>query len=185
MQRAPDDRNLTYAGIGSRRAPAWALELAERAAEALREQGWTLRSGHALGMDQAWERGAGRDAEHYLPWASFEMTSWAYESGRVFEEPIEAAYEMAAEYHPNWHALKRGGRALQARNCHQVLGRDLASPVAFVACWTPDGSLDGRGPDTGGTGQALRIAVAHSIPVFNLAVPEHRLRIERFALTAA
>ena len=48
-----------------------------------------------------------------------------------------------------------------ARNTYQVLGLDLMSPVDFVICWTP------LGRDDGGTGQAIRIANAHNIPVYN------------------
>jgi hypothetical protein len=44
-------------------------------------------------------------------------------------------------------------------------------------CWTPDGSLDGQGRRVGGTGQALRIAHHHGIPVFNLARLEHLQRL--------
>lgn len=55
----------------------------------------------------------------------------------------------------------------------------LDDPAAFVLCWTPDGSLDGTGSDTGGTGQALRIAAAYDVPVFNLQRPDHRARVEQ------
>jgi hypothetical protein len=43
-----------------------------------------------------------------------------------------------------------------------VLGADLASPSRFVIAWTEDGEA------VGGTGQAIRIARAHDIPVLNL-----------------
>ena len=49
-----------------------------------------------------------------------------------------------------------------ARNCHQVLGQDLKTPVDFIVCWTKDGG------ESGGTGQALRIARDLNIPVYNL-----------------
>jgi hypothetical protein len=42
-----------------------------------------------------------------------------------------------------------------------VLGHDLRSPSRFVVCWTADGRA------TGGTGQAIRIAEAYAVPVFN------------------
>jgi hypothetical protein len=58
-----------------------------------------------------------------------------------------------------------------------VLGADLTSPARFVLCWTPDGSLDGRGRRVGGTGQALRIAHHHGIGVINLARLEHVKRL--------
>lgn len=90
---------------------------------------------------------------------------------------------MAAGFHPAWSRLSSGVRHLHARNCHQVLGRDLNAPARFVVRWTPDGSLDGRGQRVGGTGQALRIAHHHGISVFNLARPEHLTRV-RAALVA-
>ena len=57
-------------------------------------------------------------------------------------------------------------RKFHARNCYQVLGKDLQSPSNFVLCWTPGGAV------TGGTGQALRIAIDRGIPVFNMGAPE-------------
>jgi hypothetical protein len=47
------------------------------------------------------------------------------------------------------------------RNALQILGRYGSTPVKFVVCWTKDGK------NTGGTGQALRIADYFHIPVFN------------------
>jgi hypothetical protein len=84
---------------------------------------------------------------------------------------------MASRFHPAWASLRAGVRPLHARNCHQVLGADLTSPARFVLCWTPDGSLDGRGRRVGGTGQALRIAHHYGVPVFNLARPDHAERV--------
>ncbi|GAG46694.1 unnamed protein product, partial [marine sediment metagenome] len=39
-------------------------------------------------------------------------------------------------------------------------------PVDFIICWTPGGR------EVGGTAQAIRIAKANHIKVFNLAVEE-------------
>jgi hypothetical protein len=64
----------TYAGIGSRRAPAEILTVMTALASQLAERGYTLRSGHAAGSDQAFERGAGTRAEIYLPWPTFEQS---------------------------------------------------------------------------------------------------------------
>jgi len=51
-----------------------------------------------------------------------------------------------------------------------------------VRCWTPDGSLDGRGPHSGGTGGALRIAAGEALgsQVFNRARDEHLRRVWTF-----
>jgi hypothetical protein len=180
----PSQRRPAYAGIGSRETPPGVLDLMVRAASQLATQGWVLRTGMAGGADQAFYRGASAHGalELYLPWPSFEADARSPAGAAeqfVLGQPTPAAYELAARFHPAWSGLVQGARRLHARNCHQVLGPDLASPVRFVLCWTPDGSLDGRGQRVGGTGQALRIAHHHGITVFNLARPEHTERLSR------
>ena len=96
---------------------------------------------------------------------------------RVSERPTSAAVALAERFYvaaagEAWATLGDCARALLARDAHQVLGRDLDSPVRFVVCWTPAGDRDGRDPRSGGTGQALRIAAARSLPVFNIANPD-------------
>lgn len=171
---------LTYAGVGSRETPPDVLGLMTDTAEALRSMGWTLRSGHAPNADQAFEAGAGVAAEIYLPWPSFE-NKVSCGDATVFSRPTPAAFELAAEHHPYWFSLKRGSRSLHARNMHQVLGRALDVPAAFVVCWTQDGSLDGSSSASGGTGQALRAAAAEGIHVFNLKLDADRELFERIA----
>ncbi|HEX5308943.1 MAG TPA: hypothetical protein VFW38_07675 [Solirubrobacteraceae bacterium] len=179
---SPSQTRPAYAGIGSRATPPAVLDLMVRAASWLSAQGWVLRTGMATGADQAFYRGAHTHGtlELYLPWPTFESAARTLRCGSeqfVLGKPTPAAYELAARFHPAWSRLTRAVRALHARNAHQVLGADLASPARFVLCWTPDGSLDGRGQRVGGTGQALRIAHHHGIAIFNLARPEHLQRL--------
>jgi len=68
---------------------------------------------------------------------------------------------IAAIYHPYWNNLSYGAKKLLARNVYQVLGYDLQTPSSFIVCWTKDGK------GSGGTGQAIRIAKAYGIPVFD------------------
>lgn len=161
-----------YAGIGSRQTPVEMLTIAQAAAEALADLGWVLRSGHAPGADRAFEDGAGRRAEVYLPWPSFERSE-PLEAGAIYDRPTLDAFALAEQYHPAWDRLRRGGRALMARNMHQILGLQLDSPVKFVLCWTPNAAV------TGGTGQAMRLASDRGIPIYNLAEGEHLWRVER------
>lgn len=159
-----------YAGIGSRTTPEDVLALMRRMAHAWGAVGALLRSGGAPGADTAFEQGA-LDAhgpfELFLPWPGFE--------GRAGPVVIpDACFALAARYHPGWEHLGRGARAMHARNCQQVLGADLDDPVDFVVCWTPDGDLTGTGSRAGGTGQALRVATGHGVPVRNLARPSDR-----------
>ena len=147
---------LTYAGIGSRETPDDVLLAMTWAAIRLRHAGFVLRSGGANGADSAFERGASGVAEIYLPWKAFNgSTSQLY-------PPTNAAIELAAKLHPNWRAVRRGGILLHGRNSHQILGQNLDSPSKFVLCWT----IGGTGK--GGTGQAIRLAHAHNVPVFDL-----------------
>lgn len=145
-------------------------ELAER----LALMGWTLRSGHAPGADRAFEDGAGRLAEVYLPWPSFE-NSEPLDADIIVDRPTSAALNLAPQFHPAWDRLGRGGRTLHARNVHQVLGRDcrVEDRSSFVLCWTP-GAAGG-----GGTGQAIRIARHYGVPVFDLADPAVLTRVVR------
>jgi hypothetical protein len=118
------------------------LELILRAASQLATQGWVLRTGMAGGADQAFYRGATVHGalELYLPWPAFEADARSPAGDAeqfVLAQPTPAAYELAAQFHPAWSRCSQGARRLHARNCHQVLGPDLASPARFVLCWTP------------------------------------------------
>lgn len=178
-------RTRTYAGIGSRATPSDVLELIESIAATLAREGWVLRTGGSPGADQAFYRGARAahgQVELYLPWPSFEADARADEDSevRVFPTPSDDAYDLAARFHPAWAGLPSTARHLLARDGHQVLGTDLATPVPFVVCWTADGSLDGSSLRSGGTGQALRIAHHHGVRVLNLARPDHAQRAVRW-----
>jgi hypothetical protein len=168
-----------YAGIGSRRTPTPLLDVMTDLASRLATRGYVLRSGHAPGADQAFERGADSHAEVYLPWPTFEAAV-ACAAGYVQPRPSPQAVEMPAVHHPAWERLGRGPRCLHARNCHQILGRDLDAPASFVVCWTADGATTAPGRSTGGTGQALRIAAAYGVPVFNLARDQDLARVRAF-----
>lgn len=147
-----------YAGIGSRKTPKDLKPVMAEIAELLESKGYILRSGGADGADKYFEDGAGKlfEPEIYLPWEGFNGSK-----SKLFE-CSEEAMVMAKKYHPRWNQLSDAGRKFMARNCYQVLGLDLKTPVEFIVCWTPNGGA------SGGTGQALRIAKDYGIPVFNL-----------------
>ena len=147
-----------YAGIGSRETPQDILQLFEKAAYYLSVKKFVLRSGGAKGADKAFENGCdawNKCKEIYLPWKGFEGSD-----SNLIVKDIKA-YEIAEKYHPYWHNLSDGAKKLQARNSHQVLGIDLNTPAKFVICWTK------KGKDQGGTSQAIRIAKAYDIPIFD------------------
>lgn len=183
-----------YAGIGARDTPPDVAGAMAVIARRLAARGWTVRHGGARGADQAFHRGAlegGGHVELYLPWPGYEQDRLAELSSgadrskvwvRTHPGPSAAAHEIAARFHPRWDRLPPPTRALLARDAAQVLGHDLITPARMVICWTADGSVDGRSRTSGGTGQALRIAAHHDIPVFNLARADHHARVtERIA----
>lgn len=155
--------NKIFAGIGSRQTFPAIESLITSIGEQLAIKGYTLRSGGANGADAASEFGcdkANGAKEIFIPWKGFNKhTSPLYNVSL-------AALKMAEEYHPCWERLTHGVERLMGRNCYQVLGLNLDDPVDFVVCWTSDGQ------DSGGTGQALRIARAKGITVYNLFDPE-------------
>lgn len=155
---------LTYAGIGSRKTPHTFAPKMRSIARVLESRGWMLHSGGADRADTWFEQGV-RDpanARIFLPWAGFNGHA------SPLHDVCERAHEIARKYHPKYHRLSADGRLLMGRNSYQVLGPDLASPVTCVVCWTVDGSTTGATRSSGGTGQALRIAAAYGVPVFNL-----------------
>jgi hypothetical protein len=74
------------------------------------------------------------------------------------------ARAIAERYHPAWPRLTGYQKKFHTRNVYQVLGATLDKSSHFLVCWTKDGRA------TGGTGQAMRIARAYNVPIFNLRI---------------
>lgn len=161
-----EPRNV-FAGIGSRDTPPHQCRRLTEVSAYLGKQGWGLRSGGANGADWACEQGADMVAAPktiFLPWVSFNGNRWRHDDrALVAAMPFsDKCLSIAEQYHPRWTSLTDAAMKLMARNVYQVLGVDLASPVNIVLCWTSGGRV------VGGTGQALRIATAHDVPIVNL-----------------
>lgn len=82
------------------------------------------------------------------------------------KELIAESERLASEVHPAWDKCNEWARGMHSRNCHQILGYDLKSPVNAVICWTPNGNV------VGGTRTALLLAQNAGIPIFNLGRPD-------------
>ena len=165
----------TYAGIGSRGTPSEVLHFMRTVGAVLAGQGWVLRSGHASGADQAFERGCLRgngQAEIYLPWDGFEGARASTQSDNGNMQYLVPAWapnyaqaeKLAEQFHPAWHNCTTAARKLHTRNMYQILGTSLEEPVDLVICWTREGrgewSID----------QAIRLAKHLNVPIFDLAL---------------
>lgn len=162
--------SMHYAGIGSRRTPDSILELISKISSRLDLLGYTLRSGGAVGADLGFETCSTSKIVFYADHAEVS----GKRPCRIEYAPadIEFMEGFVRKHHPVPMALKSLPRKWMRRNTLQVMAHNLSGlelpRVDFVLCWTPDGSLDGASRSAGGTGQALRIARHHGIPVFNL-----------------
>lgn len=135
-----------YAGIGSRLTPKFILELMFKYAKSLGDLGYKLRSGGAKGADKEFESG----------------TLLANREIFLEEHATPECIELSSKYHPAWDRCNDYAKRLHGRNAMILLGQNLDNPVDFVICYTIDGK------DSGGTGQAMRIARAYNIPIYNL-----------------
>jgi len=155
-----------YAGIGSRNISEEMANSMQKIARILESKGYTLRSGGAKGSDKAFQRGAtlpnreifkAKDAE---PWS----------------------YDLVKKYIPDdrpktFDSWSPYVQSLLARNMMQILGKEGKNPVEFVVCWTPQG--DYQTSEVGGTGYALRCALDHDIPIYNLNYPEQKIAFKK------
>ena len=138
-----------YTGIGSRKTPEHVLEELEKIAATLASRGYSLRSGGAKGADSAFERGASNKRVYR---SCDLIPDWCFVEVKKHIPPNRPPFEN----------MKRSVQRLLARNMMQVLGSDGCTPSEFLVYWTPAGLQDG------GTGYALRCAVAHGVKTYNL-----------------
>lgn len=151
---------IYYTGVGSREIPdeMYAI-LQESAKELCTQYGYTVRTGCAIGSDQAFREAVPQNVVIYTP-----------DNVRRYNN-YHVAREIAQQIHPKWKNLRSEYvRKLHTRNVYQVLGCDLNTPSEFLLCYTNDGCVDGSktSVDTGGTGQAIRIAHRFGVPIINI-----------------
>jgi len=163
----------TYAGIGSRdlvwegvdQAPI-IVEKMTPYMEVLRE--FMLYSGGASGADVLFEMlHYPGEVKIFLPYKGFNKSKSKYYN--ITQE----AKDLAKHYHPAPQYLNDNNINFLARDCYQVLGYDLKSPIDFIICWTPN-ELQG------GTSQALRIAKDYDIPYFNLFHDDAHIKLGKY-----
>lgn len=158
-----------YAGIGSRKLNQNELSLCYHIGKYMARLGWTIRTGAAVGADQAFADGAlsiGGKAILCLPWPTYEeqWVSWALSQGaqiRVLKDSDLRAWAWAEKF------TKPGVRRLMARNWLIVAG------VKFTVAWPKKNEMG----YLGGTGHGMNIAKEKGQEVKDLSNPETRTTI--------
>lgn len=79
---------------------------------------------------------------------------------KLINKTHQMCLEVMGEAH--WNRCNAWARGMHSRNCHQIFGYNLDSPVNAVVTWTPNGNVQG------GTATALKLAMNAGIPIFNL-----------------
>jgi hypothetical protein len=162
------DARFTFAGIGTRGATAREIGTIIEVCASLSALGGWCYSGNADGCDIACQTGAGKQSTAWIPWPRFNFQ--VYDAEALCGDVVDAGEgkrgrKYAEEAFPNLASAKQGVQKIMTRNAYQVIGDKSHPRVAFVLCCAD--------PDpvrivAGGTGQAVRIATALKIPVFNL-----------------
>lgn len=155
--------------VGSRDVTAEEYALMVGIGERLAELGWVIRSGGADGADSAFEEGWDNKGsslkEIYIPWQGFNGRRAG--SGVIIANHLgsfTAAKQMASEIHPAWDKCSIGAQGLHARNCYQVLGRNLDKPSTMLIACAPEVGDSVKG----GTRTAWEVARKHKVKCFNL-----------------
>ena len=169
---------LPYAATGNKDMPESFKPMIQRIGRNLQEAGLILRTGGMEGLEDVIEKSATK-LEVHLPFKDFDgkQSKFTYTSDFV--------KGIAKMFHTSFDTLKPVVQTFLAKNVRLVLGKDGKSPALFLVVWTEDGAetTAEKTFKTGNSGNAIEIANAIKIPVFNLARPDAEQRIYEFVAT--
>lgn len=170
-------KNIFYSGVGSRETPIEICNLMTKIAFKLEQEGYILRSGHAEKADQAFEKGVKNSKNKCI--YTIENFDFSPENYEMCKSEILNVLDSNL----NFDNYGKNAQILILRDVNQVLGSVKTEFVKskFLICWTKHTNYYAKPPNAcGGTRFAVRIALKHDIPVFNLLIKEDRERIEKF-----
>lgn len=118
-------------------------------------------------------------AQHHHPvWDRLSNRAMALHARNTFQ--VLGGFEFQNQTTEYFKVIDHDGRIREIPTLHIPPRIYSPQPSSFVLCWTPDGETHFPTQFTGGTGQAIRIANAFNIPVYNLFIASHRRRIEQW-----
>lgn len=180
--------SIYYTGIGARKTPKKILKLMKKVGFYMASKNIILRSGGAIGADSAFQDGCQKWCNKYdtpykdkqliiLPWNKFNNNISNVENGITLENHW-LSYDITCETHPRAKYLTRTQMKLMERNVTQVYGYGQMDSELII-CWTKDGAYKKTTSESGGTGQAIRLANESNIPIYNLQNKIHRKKIKK------
>lgn len=180
MINEEEKKNIYYTGVGSRETPIEICNLMTKIASKLEQKSnnnYILRSGRAIGADKAFEKGI-KNAKNKCIY-TIENFDFSPENYEMCKSEILSVLDSNLKF-DNY---GKNAQILILRDVNQVLGsrKTCLEKSKFLICWTKHVNYYAKPPNAcGGTRFAVRIALKHGIPVFNLLIKEDRERIEKF-----
>lgn len=144
----------------------------------LSTKNYTLMSGGAVGADSAFEIGTDNKIIFLHDKCIINLQNALPSQYYYLQSKWDSAYNLAKKYYHSDLTLRSDYvKRLMTRNVFQILGADLNSISDFVICWTKDGKA------SGGTGQALRIAEAYNVPIYNMKNDKDMINLKKFLIS--
>ena len=166
-------KRLLYSGIGHRNTPEKVRDMMTSIGSQLAQMGFILRSGNAIGADQAWEEEVTRkmkeifiiNRKHSCPFGiipKFTQEQWDF---------------VVRHYHGGETDFIKQSEYVQQlflRNLNILCGKHLDDKVDFVAYWHEGEHCDG------GTGHTVAMAKTLEIPCFNIWSEKDQQAMDEF-----
>ena len=166
-------KRLIYAGVGHRNTPENVRNMMTSIGSQLAQMGFILRSGNAIGADQAWEEEVTRkmkeifiiNRKHSCPFGiipKFTQEQWDF---------------VVRHYHGGETAFIKQSEYVQQlflRNLNILCGKHLDDKVDFVAYWHEGEHCNG------GTGHTVAMAKTLEIPCFNIWSQKDQQAMDKF-----
>jgi hypothetical protein len=150
--------------IGSRRTPIEICNIMSLIGERLQNK-YILRSGAAIGADQAFEKNVKPENKCIYTVKNFDYSQENYD---LCYSELMSIWDKDL----NFDLYEKYNQILLLRDINQVLGSKNTSleKSKFLICYTPHENYNKR--DVGGSRIAIRCALKHGIKVHNLVNPE-------------
>lgn len=148
-----------YSGIGSRKTPKEICSLISLIGKKLEERKWILRSGAALGADQAFEKFVKNKYIYTVKNFDFSEPNYSFCKTELLSV-LDKKFSLDS-YSPYC-------QVLLLRDINQVLGSFKTSPEhsKFLITWTKSENYNDS--SIGGSRIAIRCALKYGIKVYNL-----------------